>query len=413
MHLARLAATADADGLSGLVWGAACGASSPRSGRSSPTPRTGRHELRTPLNAILGFAQLMKMDDLSQEHDESVGRIVVAGKHLLTLINEVLDIASLQAGRMSLSVEPVSVAEVVSASLSLISPLVQQRDLVLDSSLPDETVYVSADPQRLKQVLLNLLSNAAKYNSVAGTITVTGIEQDGTYRIEVTDTGPGIPRDKLARIFVPFDRLGAEADSIEGTGLGLPLSKELVDAMGGRLGVNSAPGAGTTFFVELPVAEDATPDPVAGLDELGDHDGPATRGTVLYIEDKPPNTEVMRRLLARRPGVTLLAAENGEAGIGSAVEQAPDLILLDLHLPDMDGIDVLCELRADPRCASIPVVVVSADATRSQRDRAFAAGPRATSLSPSRRPTCWSSSTRTSPRKGQSNRWGDGYHLVP
>ena len=334
------------------------------------------HELRTPMNAILGFAQLMQLDDLSEDHAESVGRIVVAGKHLLALINEVLDIANLHAGNLSLSVEPVSVHGVATESSSMIYALVQRYGHSLTVKVEDEDDHLLADSQRLKQVLINLLSNAVKYNSSAGTIEINGFRDGDVYRIEITDDGPGISPEKLSRVFVPFDRLGAESSSVEGTGLGLALSRELVEAMGGELRVHSKVGAGTTFSVELPIALERPGVTEGELAEEPDDDSEMVHihGTVLYIEDNPSNSDVMRQLLTRRPNVTLYTADSGEEGIQTAFMELPDLVLLDLHLPDISGTEVLERLQADAHTMSIPVVVVSADATRSQTELVKKAG---------------------------------------
>jgi PAS domain S-box-containing protein len=333
------------------------------------------HELRTPLNSILGFAQLLEMDPLDAEQADGVGRILVAGRHLLSLINSVLDIARIESGRMSFSLEAVNLESVVTESVSLILLQAHERGLDVTWSLDGE-VEVTADVQRLKQVLLNLLSNAVKYNAAGGSVEVVGSRREGSYRVEVTDHGPGIPEEKLERLFVPFDRLGADRSGIEGTGLGLALSRELVKAMGGELGVRSEVGSGTTFFFDLPLAE-----PAAGQAELAPTSEPLGAGAtragarVLYVEDNESNLALMQKVLARRPGIVLETAPDGRSGLVAAARGAPDLILLDLHLPDMGGLDVLGRLdRTAPSGRRIPVVVVSADATPSQIERLRAAG---------------------------------------
>jgi PAS domain S-box-containing protein len=221
------------------------------------------HELRTPLNAILGFAQLLELDELRDDQQESLGHILSGARHLLALINEVLDIAAIEAGRLPLSVEPVAIADVVGEAVSLIRPLADQHNVLLVSPTQDCAEHVLADRQRLKQILLNLLSNAAKYSRDGGSVRLAcerGASQ--RLRIKVIDTGPGIPPEALERLFVPFERLEADLNDVEGTGLGLPLSRRLAEAMGGTLEVISTPQQGSTFWIELPLTE--------VLDEHGD-----------------------------------------------------------------------------------------------------------------------------------------------
>jgi PAS domain S-box-containing protein len=337
------------------------------------------HELRTPLNAILGFGQLLEMDGLEPQHQESVEQILKGGKHLLDLINEVLDIARIESGRMTLSLEPVVLADALSEAIGLIQPLAAEQGIELkaeDARSADS--YVRADRQRLKQVLLNLLSNAVKYNRSGGRVIVRCLEVQGEgLRVEVSDQGAGIPREMMDRLFVPFERLGAEGTGVEGTGLGLALSKGLTEAMGGSLGMTSIPGQGSTFFVELPRAEGPV---VADEQGAGGRLGaPATDGshTLLYIEDNLANLRLIERALDHRPGLILLSAMQGSLGLDLARQHQPDLILLDLHLPDMPGEEVLRHLRGDPRTQRIPVIVISADATPGQIRNLLATGARA------------------------------------
>jgi signal transduction histidine kinase/CheY-like chemotaxis protein len=340
------------------------------------------HELRTPLNAILGFAQLLELEPLSTEQGESVQHILTGGRHLLALINEVLDIARIEAGRLAISLEPVSVKEVVKESLDLIAPLASAEDVSLEGHLggtPDR--YVRADRQRLKQVLLNLLSNAVKYNRRAGTVTLLSEEvPGGRLRIKVTDSGPGIPPEYLKRLFIPFERLERGQTRVEGTGLGLTLSRGLVDAMDGTLGVESTIGVGSTFWVELAVVDN----PLKELEEMrkdGADPGKLLSSSgsraVLYIEDNLSNFELIRRLLAHRPEVRILPAMLGRLGLDLARQHHPHLILLDLHLADIKGEEVLRRLREDPETRHIPVVVISSDATSAQIGRLLAAGAQA------------------------------------
>jgi PAS domain S-box-containing protein len=333
------------------------------------------HELRTPLNAVLGFAQLLDMEATTDAERESAAHIIKAGHHLLALIDEVLDIARIETGHLPLSVEPVNMSEVISEVLALTRSIAAERHI----QLPTEAAqgcgcFVRADRQRLKQVLLNLVVNAIKYNRDGGAV-VLGCDQSANSRIQVTvtDTGAGIDAASLERLFTPFERLGAEQSAVEGTGLGLALSKRLVDAMGGAIGVRSQPGHGSSFWIEL----DVTPSPVVEtpavvVAPVPEPDG--NRRTVLYIEDNLSNVQLVERIVERRPNVELLVAMQGQLGLELARQHQPDLVLVDLNLPDLDGETVLRRLRAEPRMRDIPVVVLSADATPGQIARLRAAG---------------------------------------
>jgi PAS domain S-box-containing protein len=337
------------------------------------------HELRTPLNAILGFGQLLEMDGLEPQHQESVEQILKGGKHLLDLINEVLDIARIESGRITLSLEPIVLADALGEAIRLIQPLAAEQGIELksDDAWPADR-YVRADRQRLKQVLLNLLSNAVKYNRPGGRVTVRCMDFREGLRVEVTDQGAGIPPEWMDRLFVPFERLGAEGTAVEGTGLGLALSKGLTEAMGGSLGVTSAVGKGSTFFVEFLLAE--APGATDEEGEAGERiKVPAPDGShmLLYIEDNLANLRLIERALDHRPGLILLSAMQGSLGLDLARQHLPELILLDLHLPDMPGEEVLRHLRGDPRTQGIPVIVISADATPGQTRNLLAMGARA------------------------------------
>jgi len=337
------------------------------------------HELRTPLNAILGFAQLMEIGQLTDRQRESVDLILQGGHHLLTLINEVLEISRIEAGHLRLSLEPVPVAEIVSAALSLVRPLAIDQAIQLDASLPDDGQHVEADRHRLQQVLLNLLSNAVKYNRPSGTVRVT-CEPVGArrLRIRVADSGLGMTPEQMELLFTPFERLGAEQTGVEGTGLGLTLSKHLVEAMGGTMDVESQVGVGSVFSVEFAlVAAPASSAAVAAAAAPASRPLRTGDASVLYVEDNVSNLRLLERVLAHRPGLKLLAAMQGRLGLDLARRHRPNLILLDLHLPDLSGDDVLQQLRADPATREIPVVIVSADATPGQIDRLLAAGARA------------------------------------
>jgi signal transduction histidine kinase/ActR/RegA family two-component response regulator len=331
------------------------------------------HELRTPLNAVLGFGQLLQVDTLTKPQMENVAQILRSGRHLLDLINEVLDLSVVEAGRLTLSVEPVELDDVVREAVTLVGPNASGRNIALLVE-SDNACWMIGDRQRLLQVLLNLFSNAVKYNREGGSVRATSGCDENVAWIEVEDTGPGIPLERLDRLFQPFDRLGMEATSVEGVGLGLSLSKVLVEAMAGSISVRSVVGEGTTFRLEVP----ATSAPAGGWEPQRVLDDPKTtiplEGRVLYIEDNESNVRLVRRIVERRPGVELLTAAQGSIGVELAQHHDPALVLLDLHLPDMHGADVLAQLRATPRTAGLPVVILSADATAEQVTRLFAAG---------------------------------------
>ena len=336
------------------------------------------HELRTPLNAILGFAQLLQLSDLGEEDTDSVEHILVAGRHLVTLIDELIDIARIESGEFGLSVEPVTVLTLVEQICALMAPLAAERTIALHRHCPAPLLTVHADRQRLRQVLINLVSNAIKYNRPGGTVTITCQPDDpGRTSLMVADTGPGIEAADLERIFIPFERLGAERRGVEGTGIGLPLARVLVEAMDGQLTASSVPGEGSAFTVTLPRAPDAVPaddnaDLAPGKPAVSDQSGTIIR--VLYIEDNPANLQVVARFACSRRGVDLQSATSGLDGIELARTHRPHLIVLDLHLPDIDGEDVLGRLRADPATAGIPVVVLSADAAPPVVQRLRASG---------------------------------------
>jgi len=327
------------------------------------------HELRTPLTAILGFSELLGFEDLTDHQQANLRHISMAGQHLLALINEVLDISRIESGTMSLSAEPVDVTDVLDELVVLLGPQSGGRRVTVDVSQIDCGVHVMADRQRLKQVLLNLMSNAIKYNRDGGSVRVVCRRADGQLRIEVADEGYGLTQDQVERLFRPFERLGAEIGSIEGTGIGLALSKGLIEAMGGRIGAVSIVDRGSTFWIELPLT--AGPLESASIETQPPPAAPpgGASHTVLYIEDNQANRRLVQEILARRPRITLLLATHGSRGIEVAREQQPELILLDLHLPDMPGREVLRALQGDPATRDIPVLVVSADASAGQEAR--------------------------------------------
>ena len=311
------------------------------------------HELRTPLNAVIGFGQLLELDELDPSQCESVEQILKAGRHLLQLINEVLDISRIESGTMSISLEPVHLA-----------------------ADPGELaeVHVLADQQRLRQVLINLLSNAIKYNRRGGEASVRcEMLPAGRVAVAIADTGPGISAEMLERLFDAFDRLGAERTTIEGTGLGLAVSRGLMEAMGGTIKASSQPEAGTTMRIELDRAQ-APGDDATTLSAAPATANGSLGGKVLYIEDNLSNIKLVQRVIDRLPGVRLLPAMQGRLGLDLARRHHPELILLDLHLPDLHGREVLEQLKSDPATATIPVVIVSADATTAQVSRLKAEG---------------------------------------
>jgi signal transduction histidine kinase/ActR/RegA family two-component response regulator len=335
------------------------------------------HELRTPLNGILGFAQLLELDVQTHEQRDAVEHILKGGRHLLGLINEILDLARIEAGKSSISLEPVETGEVINGALDLVRPLAAARGISLASAVVWNG-HVMADRQRLQQVLLNLLSNAVKYNSPEGAVTVSCEDASADRcRITVADSGPGIAPERMHRLFTPFDRLDVPDGAVEGTGLGLALSKGLVELMGGTLRAESTLGVGSAFSLELPVA--TTPVCESRVPEASAPaaDAASAAGSVLYIEDNPANLRLVERIVTRRPGVRLLSAVQGRRGLELARAHRPDAIVLDLHLPDISGQEVLAELKADPGTREIPVVILSADATPSQTARLLREGAHA------------------------------------
>lgn len=319
------------------------------------------HELRTPLNAILGFAQLLETASLDPEDREGVDHILKAGRHLLALINDVLDLSRIEAGALTISLEPVRVGELVDDAVALIRPVAASRSIAVRIGGEGYDEYVMTDRQRCRQALLNLLSNAVKYNRDAGEVEVTCQRIEGDIlRIAVRDTGSGIEPVSQWHLFEPFERLGAERSSIEGTGLGLALTKQLIERLGGSIGLHSVPGEGATFWIDVPL----TAAPVE-LEEPAPStpDDRSTARTVLVIEDNLANLRVVEAMLRRRAGTAVIPAMQGTIALELAYEHLPDIVVLDLHLPDIPGREVLKRLQADPRTRQIPVIIASADAT--------------------------------------------------
>jgi CheY-like chemotaxis protein len=312
------------------------------------------------------------MENLPVERAEAVAHILQGGKHLLDLIDEVLDIARIETVHLALSLQPVELVPLLSEALDLSRPMAERMsvDLTLDTHALAGHERVFADRQRLLQVMLNLLSNAIKYNATGGSVEVsarTPVPDDGRVLIAVADDGPGISPDSIARVFDPFERLGAERSSVEGTGVGLTLSQHLVKEMGGEISVSSELGAGTTFTVALSPHPSTEGDVRADSGRAPGDPAPASAPRlsgglrVLHAEDNLANLELVEKVLARVGNVDLVSATDGSQALALAREERPDLLLLDLHLPDMSGRQVLEQLRADPLTSEIPVVIVSAD----------------------------------------------------
>ena len=340
------------------------------------------HELRSPLNAILGFAQLMEtaMPSPTDSQKESIAQILQAGWHLLKLINEILDLAVIESGKVSLSPEAVSLPEVMSECQAMMEPQAQQRGIGM--TFPDfddnSSVFVRADRTRLKQIIINLLSNAIKYNKERGSVIVScSLRGPDRIRISVADTGAGLPQEKIAQLFQPFNRLGQEAGGVAGTGIGLVVTKRLAELMEGVLGVESTVGEGSVFWCDLFSA--AIPQLVTETDGGEPATNPPTRQggplrTLLYVEDNPANMRLIEQLIARFPNLRLMTAGNGTHGIRLARASRPDVILMDINLPDFNGFEVLKRLRADLTTERIPVIAISANAMPRDIEKGLQAG---------------------------------------
>lgn len=335
------------------------------------------HELRTSLNALLGFAQLLETDSLSAAQRAHVDRILAAGRRLLEFVDKAVDFARIETGRLSLSSEPVPVGETLERTLDAVRPLAAgSRVQVRAEGAGARAQYVRADPDRLAQVLLALCSNAIKFNREGGLVTLACEERGGhRLRILVRDTGSGIPPGAMEKLFAPFERLRAQPADGPGTGLTVALCRRLVEAMGGAMGAESTPGEGSTFWVELPVAEG--PARRSEGEEPPQPPQPKDRYTVLYIEDNLINLKLVEDIIVRRPRVHLISALQGRRGLELAQDHRPDLILLDLNLPDIQGDELLRRLRQNPDTRRIPVVVISAEALPTQIRRILDAGARA------------------------------------
>ena len=338
------------------------------------------HELRSPLNAILGFAQLMEsgLPLPTPTQKASIDQILQAGWYLLELINEILDLALIESGKLSLSLEPMLLSEVLLDCQSMIEPQAQKNGIRMSFPQLDTPYFVNADRTRVKQVLINLLSNAIKYNRAGGTVEVTCSACTAErIRISIQDTGEGLPPEKLAQLFQPFNRLGQEASAEEGTGIGLVVSKRLVELMGGEIGAESTVGVGSVFWIELNSA--AAPQLAVGTDEphaltQARVQRGAVLRTLLYVEDNRANMQLVEQLIERRPDMRLLSAGDGLRGIALARIHQPEVILMDINLPGISGIQALKILREDPVTAHIPVIAISANAMPQDITKGLEAG---------------------------------------
>ncbi|MGN7611370.1 response regulator [Magnetococcales bacterium HHB-1] len=345
------------------------------------------HELRTPMNAVLGFAQLLESDPdepLSENQQDSIQEIMKAGTHLLELINEILDLAKIEAGKLKLKITDVALRDVLQESLTLVQTLANQNDVILRCTAEDmacDHYLVQADHTRLKQVLLNLLSNAIKYNRPQGLVSIRcALDEYNQVKITVSDTGVGIAEENIATVFEPFDRIGAEHSGIEGTGIGLVITKRLVEQMGGTVGLESRMGEGSSFWLTLPLSEVVhgveTSDSSSSVAQVQAEDlQKQKRLTLLYIEDNPTNLKLVERLVKRCPcHIAFMAAEDGLSGLEMIEREAPDIILLDINLPGMNGFEILSKLQERNLVDATPVIAVSANAMPDDIQRGERAG---------------------------------------
>ena len=338
------------------------------------------HELRTPLNAILGFGQVLQLksaEPLTPSQNDCVTHILCSGEHLLELINDVLDLAKIESGKTELFIENVNMKDVLDESLALLNASLHNRmgvEIINNSGLTGEEV-IRADHTRAKQVFFNLLSNAVKYNREGGTVFINGHEcRHGMLRVSISDTGRGIPANRQHEIFQPFKRLGAETTAIEGTGIGLSITRKMLELMAGEIGFDSQVDQGSTFWVEFPLVDAS----VVKSDDKREVEEktilPEMEGVILYVEDNLANAELMKMIVSRINGLELIIAPDAEMGIAIAKQRQPSLIILDIHLPGMDGFEALKELRNLSETRHIPVMALSAAASKHDRDLGLEAG---------------------------------------
>jgi PAS domain S-box-containing protein len=338
------------------------------------------HELRTPLSAILGFAQLMESGSPSPTASQkrSIDQILQGGWYLLELINEILDLALIESGKLSLSLEPISLAEVLNECQDMIEPQAQKRGISVAFPRFDIPCFARADRTRVKQVFINLLSNAIKYNKVGGSVVVDHVASvPGRIRICVRDSGEGLTAEKMTQLFQPFNRLGQEANGEEGTGIGLVTTKRLIELMGGSIGAESIVGTGSVFWIELNLSTERQPARGAVISSAAAHAPIQTNAslrTLLYVEDNPANLMLIEDLIARRPDIRLLSARDGRRGIEIARTSRPNVILMDINLPGISGITALRLLAEDPITAHIPVIALSANAIPRDIEKGLEAG---------------------------------------
>ena len=336
------------------------------------------HELRTPLNAIIGFSQLLDMDSLTpaDAKKEAIGHIMNSGRLLLDLINEILDLSRIESGKLDFNIETVALLPLIDETVSLLLPVATPRNVVIQYSCPSG-MHLRADLSRVRQILLNLLSNAIKYNRQGGSVTLSCELVNDSVRVTVADTGTGIPHERRSEIFQPFHRLGAEKSNIQGTGIGLVICKRLIEGMGGAMDFDSTPGIGSRFWFELPHAlsdcEIAMESSLKATEEVADEKCLSGK-RVLYIEDSPVNIAIMRHVLRLHPDIELLTAENAELGLAIIHAAQPDLVLMDINLPGMSGLEALHTLKSNSATAYIPVIAVSAAAMPSDVEAGLKAG---------------------------------------
>ena len=346
------------------------------------------HELRTPMNAIIGFSQLLELEPLNDTQRDNVSEILKASSHLLELINEVLDLSRVEAGRLELTIEDIILCEVMEECLALISPLAEQRDISINIAHGGEKIsfeqgqqlgaVIRADRVRLKQALINLLSNAVKYNNQHGQVIIDCCAvDDERIRISISDTGPGIEQEQQSQLFQPFNRLGAENSETEGTGIGLVYTKKIIELMDGSVGLHSTPGEGSTFWVDVPgFYHSLTTDSaeVAGTEPAPSENKIRGQYNVLYVEDNPANMRLMEQVFSRRSNINLLKAHEPLLGLEFAAQYKPDLIMLDINLPGMDGYEILQILQHNTKTRETPVLAISANAMPSDIQKGLDAG---------------------------------------